>query len=89
MLFVMILSDHERSFVENLFRENKALFFNVARQILHSHAEAEDAVSDAMYRIIGWAGNMTMSNAALQGVLIAGSSDTEPSEETSEETSGE
>ena len=25
---------------------------------------------DAMYRIIGWAGNMTMSNAALQGVLI-------------------
>ena len=52
MLFVMILSDHERSFVENLFRENKALFFNVARQILHSHAEAEDAVSDAMFRII-------------------------------------
>jgi hypothetical protein len=25
---------------------------------------------DALYRIIGWAGNMTMSNAALQGVLI-------------------
>jgi len=25
---------------------------------------------DAMYRIIGWAGNMTMSNAALQGVLV-------------------
>lgn len=25
---------------------------------------------DALYKIIGWAGNMTMSNAALQGVLI-------------------
>lgn len=25
---------------------------------------------DALYNIIGWAGNMTMSNAALQGVLI-------------------
>jgi hypothetical protein len=25
---------------------------------------------DAIYRIIGWAGNMTLSNAALQGVLI-------------------
>ena len=25
---------------------------------------------DAVYRIIGWAGNMTMSNAALQGVLV-------------------
>ena len=26
---------------------------------------------DAMYKIIGWAGNMTMSNAGLQGVLIS------------------
>ena len=25
---------------------------------------------DALYKIIGWAGNMTMSNAALQGVLV-------------------
>ena len=25
---------------------------------------------DAFYKIIGWAGNLTMSNAALQGVLI-------------------
>lgn len=25
---------------------------------------------DALYKIIGWAGNMTMSNASLQGVLI-------------------
>ncbi len=30
---------------------------------------------DAMYRIIGWAGNMTMSNAALQGVLINSSAE--------------
>ncbi len=25
---------------------------------------------DALYRIIGWAGNMTMSNASLQGVIV-------------------
>ena len=25
---------------------------------------------DALYKIIGWAGNMTMSNASVQGVLI-------------------
>jgi hypothetical protein len=25
---------------------------------------------DAIYKIIGWAGNMTMSNASLQGVLV-------------------
>jgi hypothetical protein len=25
---------------------------------------------DALYRIIGWAGNLTLSNAALQGVLV-------------------
>ena len=25
---------------------------------------------DALYKIIGWAGNLTMSNAALQGVLL-------------------
>ena len=25
---------------------------------------------DAIYRIIGWAGNLTMSNAKLQGVII-------------------
>lgn len=27
---------------------------------------------DAMYKIIGWAGNLTLSNASLQGVLING-----------------
>ena len=41
---------------------------------------------DAMYRIIGWAGNMTMSNAALQGVLInqpvSSSDNTESGSET-------
>lgn len=27
---------------------------------------------DALYKIIGWAGNLTLSNASLQGVLISG-----------------
>ena len=39
---------------------------------------------DALYRIIGWAGNLTMSNAALQGVLIK----TEASSSDSSEDTG-
>lgn len=31
---------------------------------------------DAIYKLIGWAGNMTMSNAKLQGVLINGTAST-------------
>ncbi|MBR5970523.1 MAG: sigma-70 family RNA polymerase sigma factor [Lachnospiraceae bacterium] len=38
--------------MEELFKEHRALFLNVARQILDSFAEAEDAVSEAMIRII-------------------------------------
>ena len=30
---------------------------------------------DALYKIIGWAGNLTMSNAQLQGVLVDYSAD--------------
>ena len=74
--------------------ENHMYFLNTDYLYLRPHKDRNMKVingdrlavnQDAMYRIIGWAGNMTMSNAALQGVLIDGSSDTE----TSNETSGE
>ena len=59
--------------------ENHMYFLNTDYIYLRSHKDRDMIViggdrlavnQDAIYRIIGWAGNMTMSNAALQGVLI-------------------
>lgn len=59
--------------------ENKMYFLNTDYLYLRSHKERNMKViggermavnQDALYKIIGWAGNMTMSNASLQGVLI-------------------
>lgn len=73
--------------------DNRMYFLNTNYIYLRPHKERNMAViggermavnQDAMYKIIGWAGNMTMSNASLQGVLInpeetAGSGNTESS----------
>jgi hypothetical protein len=59
--------------------ENHMYFLNTDYLYLRTHKERDMKViggdrtavnQDALYRIIGWAGNLTMSNAALQGVLI-------------------
>lgn len=59
--------------------ENHMYFLNTDYIYLRPHAERNMTVvggermainQDAFYKIIGWAGNMTMSNAALQGVLV-------------------
>jgi len=59
--------------------ENHMYFLNTSYIYLRTHKDRNMKViggdrlavnQDALYRIIGWAGNMTMSNAALQGVLI-------------------
>ena len=59
--------------------ENHMYFLNTDYLYLRTHKDRDMVViggdrlsvnQDALYRIIGWAGNMTMSNAALQGVLI-------------------
>lgn len=59
--------------------DNKMYFLNTEYLYLRSHKDRDMKViggermavnQDAIYKIIGWAGNMTMSNAALQGVLI-------------------
>lgn len=58
---------------------NRMYFLNTDYLYLRPHKDRNMKViggdrlainQDAMYRIIGWAGNMTMSNASLQGVLI-------------------
>lgn len=59
--------------------DDKIYFLNTDYIYLRNHKERNMKViggermsvnQDALYKIIGWAGNMTMSNAALQGVLI-------------------
>ena len=59
--------------------ENHMYFLNTDYIYLRTHKDRDMEViggdrravnQDALYRIIGWAGNLTMSNAALQGVLI-------------------
>ena len=58
--------------------ENHMYFLNTDYIYLRPHKDRDMTVvggermsinQDAYYKIIGWAGNMTMSNAALQGVL--------------------
>ena len=69
--------------------EGKMYFLNSNYIYLRSHKDRDMKViggermsvnQDAIYKIIGWAGNMTMSNAALQGVLIDGSVSTDDGE---------
>lgn len=59
--------------------DDKMYFLNTNYIYLRPHKDRNMTViggermavnQDAMYKIIGWAGNMTMSNAGLQGVLI-------------------
>ena len=59
--------------------ENHMYFLNTNYIYLRTHRDHNMKIiggdrlavnQDALYRIIGWAGNMTMSNAAVQGVLI-------------------
>ncbi len=61
--------------------ENHMYFLNTDYLYLRPHKDRDMTVvggermainQDAYYKIIGWAGNMTMSNAALQGVLLNG-----------------
>lgn len=66
--------------------ENHMYFLNTDYLYLRPHKDRNMKViggdrlavnQDALYRIIGWAGNMTMSNAALQGVLVKTKAETE------------
>ena len=59
--------------------DNKMYFLNTNYIYLRPHKDRNMKVvggerlavnQDAIYKIIGWAGNMTMSNASMQGVLI-------------------
>lgn len=75
--------------------ENHMYFLNTDYLFLRPHKDRNMKVidgnriavnQDAMYRIIGWAGNMTMSNAALQGVLINVPETTTTEENTSSDS---
>ncbi len=66
--------------------DGKMYFLNTNYLYLRSHKDRDMKViggermavnQDAIYKIVGWAGTMTMSNAALQGVLIDKSAESE------------
>ena len=79
--------------------ENHMYFLNTDYIYLRTHKDRDMTViggdrravnQDALYRIVGWAGNLTMSNAALQGVLIKTESEQSSSDNASQgETSGD
>lgn len=52
LMMLSLLDDEQRELVERIFKENRTLFTNIARKILGSSTEAEDAVSDAMIQIM-------------------------------------
>ena len=51
LMMISLLDDEQRDLIEKIFREDKTYFFRVARGILSSKEDAEDAVSDAMLKI--------------------------------------
>lgn len=65
--------------------DKKMYFLNTNYLYLRPHKDRNMVViggervavnQDALYKIIGWAGNLTMSNAGLQGVLISAATST-------------
>ncbi|MBR5970942.1 MAG: sigma-70 family RNA polymerase sigma factor [Lachnospiraceae bacterium] len=55
MLLLMLsslLDDEQRETIEKIFREEKSFFFRVARGMLASKEDAEDAVSEALLKIV-------------------------------------
>lgn len=78
--------------------DDKMYFLNTNYIYLRTHKDRDMKViggdrmavnQDAIYKIVGWAGNMTMSNAALQGVLIDKSADDSENAETKTESNPE
>lgn len=78
--------------------DNHMYFLNTDYIYLRTHKDRDMKViggdrqsinQDALYCIIGWAGNLTMSNAALQGVLINTAKDNDDTTVTENKGAGE
>ena len=52
LMMISLLDDEQREIIEKIFREDKSFFFHVARGILVSKEDAEDAVSEALLKIV-------------------------------------
>ena len=52
LILAASLSDEQKDLIEDLFNKNRNLFLQIANTILGSHEAAEDAVSDAMVKVI-------------------------------------
>lgn len=52
LILAASLSDEQKDLIEDLFNKNRDLFLQIAYTILVSHEAAEDAVSDAIVKVI-------------------------------------
>lgn len=54
MIFIILgaLSNEEKMLVNDLFEDSNALLYNISMSLLHSHADAEDAVSASYIKIM-------------------------------------
>lgn len=51
-IFLAVLSDSEKDLLNNMFKEINAKLFNISFRILHSHADAEEAVAQTFLKMI-------------------------------------
>ncbi len=52
IIFFGALSDSEKDLINQIFKESNIKFYNISFQMLHSHSDAEEAVSQAFLKII-------------------------------------
>ena len=52
IIFLGTLSDREKELVNQIFKDSNVKFYNISFQILRSHSDAEEAVSEAFLKII-------------------------------------
>ena len=54
VIFVGALSEEESQLLNDLFEKHHVMFYNISLGILHSHCDAEDAVSQSFLKVIDY-----------------------------------
>lgn len=52
IILLGVLSDDERDLVNEIFSESNVLLYNISMSLLHSHADAEDAVAQTFLKVM-------------------------------------
>ena len=54
IIFIGSLSEEESQLLNDLFEEHHIRFYNISLGILHSHSDAEDAVSQSFLKVMDY-----------------------------------